>query len=97
MPNPLLAPRQNDVLALWQEGFTTKQIAHKLNIAFGTAKIHIRACADRVGPLPSHRKPAAPKPWRHDWDLSTIPDDLFAAEVQRRSLGVPQDRCTCLD
>ncbi len=65
MPNPLLTPRQNDVLALWQEGLTTKQIAHKLNIAFGTAKIHIRACADRIGPLPSRRKKAKKTPMQN--------------------------------
>jgi DNA-binding NarL/FixJ family response regulator len=48
-PHPLLTPRQRSVLSLVAEGLSNKQIAYRLQISEGTAKIHTAALLRALG------------------------------------------------
>jgi DNA-binding NarL/FixJ family response regulator len=46
---PLLTPREHDVLQLLVEGAPNKEIARRLGISASTVKFHVRSIADKLG------------------------------------------------
>ena len=48
-PAPVLTGRQRDVLALLQQGLPNREIARRLGIGPGTAKLHVAAVLKRLG------------------------------------------------
>lgn len=44
-----LTPRQREILQLIAEGFSTKEIAHKLGLSFNTVSVHRTNLMDRLG------------------------------------------------
>jgi two-component system, LuxR family, secretion system response regulator SsrB len=44
-----LSQREREVLALLSEGLSTKEIANRLNIAVGTAGVHVTRIYEKLG------------------------------------------------
>jgi len=83
-------PRQAEVLALREQGLSTKQIAAQLGISVGTAKIHLSHLFEKGL--------ATPRPKQTGWDgvrLDALVNRLESETEQYRAVDILAELKEC--